>query len=332
MKQLMVTFSPSDTDRRSIEEALRHLAEVRFLVDASPEDRMAALKRAEILLTWHLSRELKSEEIRALAGLQFMELLSAGADHLPFDLIPDQVRIASNVGGYAEPMAEHVMAFLLALAKDLQGGHRKLASGVFDQTTANRRIAGMTAGILGYGGIGRASARLMKAFGMRVEAVNRSGRGDEYADWIGSPDHLDALLSRVDVLLITLPLTAETRGLIGARELKLMKPDAILINVARGDIIVERDLYEHLRSHPQFLAGIDAWWTEPFRNGAFSTNYPFFDLDNLMGTPHNSGIVPGTMEEALRMAVDNVRRFLSGESVRGMVNRREYLSLPLKGE
>ena len=324
MTSVLVTFQVSERSRPAMEQALNGLAELRFLSDFPPEGRPAALARAEVLLSWNPAGELGAEDIRALGKLRFLQLLSAGADHLPLDLFPAQVSIASNVGAYAEPMAEHVMAFVLALAKDLRGGHRKLVAGDFDQKTANRRIAGMSAGILGYGGIGKASARLMKAFGMRVEAINRSGRGDENCDWAGSLDDLETMLPRVDVLLVCLPLTASTAGLIGSRELGLMKDDAILVNVARGEILVERDLYEHLRSHPRFTAGIDAWWKEPLRHGEFSMDYPFLELGNLLGTPHNSGIVPGAMQEARRMAVDNVRRFLAGENIGGRVNREEY--------
>lgn len=326
MRQLVVTFQASEQDRQAIKQSLEDLAEVRFLADIASEDRMGVLKKAEVLFSWIPTRELGAEEIAVLQKAQFMELLSAGADHLPFDMFPIQMSIAGNVGGYAEPMAEHVMALLLAFAKDLRGGHRKLVAGNFDQTSANRRVDGMVAGILGYGGIGRATARLMKAFGMRVEAINRSANGNEHTDWVGSLQDLDVLLPRVDVLVITLPLTKETRGLIGVRELSLMKLDAILINVARGEIISERDLYEHLRSHPHFLAGIDAWWTEPLRHGTFSMNYPFLELDNVIGTPHNSGIVPGALENALRRALGNLRRFLSGEPVLGLIRREEYQS------
>jgi glycerate dehydrogenase len=324
MTPVLVTFQVSERGRPAMERALEGLAELRFLSDLAPEERMATLARAEVLLSWNPAAELGADDIRALGKLRFLQLLSAGADHLPLDLFPAQVAIASNVGAYAGPMAEHVMAFVLALAKDLRGGQRKLVAGDFDQKTANRRLSGMSAGILGYGGIGKASARLMKAFGMRVEAINRSGRGDERCDWIGSLKDLDAMLPRVDVLLVSLPLTASTAGLIGSRELALMKEDAILVNVARGEIIVERDLYEHLKSHPRFKAGIDAWWKEPLRHGSFSMNYPFLELDNLLGTPHNSGIVPGAIEDAKAMALDNVRRFLMAEQVVGLVNREEY--------
>ena len=87
-------------------------------------------------------------------------------------------------------------------------------------------------------------------------------------------------------------------------------------------------LFEHLRSNPSFSAGIDAWWTEPFSAGEFRVDRPFFDLPNVLGSPHNSALVPGILEHAARMATENVARYLRGEPVRGVVNREDYPGQP----
>jgi phosphoglycerate dehydrogenase-like enzyme len=179
--------------------------------------------------------------------------------------------------------------------------------------------------ILGFGGIGKATARMMRAFGARIHAVNTSGASSEPADFIGTLADLDQVLAEADVLVIALPLTRATRGLIGARELALMKPAAILVNVGRAAIVEERALYEHLRDHTDFCAGLDAWWREPAPGSAFSTEYPFFDLPNMIGSPHNSGVTDGALQVGARMAAENVRRFLTGETVIGVVRREEYL-------
>ncbi len=115
-----------------------------------------------------------------------------------------------------------------------------------------------------------------------------------------------------------------TRGLIGARELGLMKPKAILVNVARGAIIEEKALYDHLAANPDFCAGIDTWWREPLRGGSFGIEYPFFELPNLIGSPHNSGIVEGILSLASRRAALNVARYLEGKPILGVVRREEY--------
>ena len=179
--------------------------------------------------------------------------------------------------------------------------------------------------VLGFGGIGKATAHLMRAFGARIHAVNTSGRTNEPVEFAGTLADLDQELAAADVLVIALPLTRATRGLIGARELALTKPAAILVNVGRAAIVDDRALYEHLRDQPDFCAGLDAWWHEPGPGSAFSTEYPFFDLPNLIGSPHNSGVTDGALQVGAVKAAENVRRFLRGEGVTGVVRREDYL-------
>jgi phosphoglycerate dehydrogenase-like enzyme len=109
-----------------------------------------------------------------------------------------------------------------------------------------------------------------------------------------------------------------------AREFALMKPDAMLVNVARGAIVDERALYERLQTHPQFSAGIDAWWDEPSGGREFRTSYPFLELPNVIGSPHNSGLVPGILQFAARRGAQNVLRWLRGEPAIGVVRREDY--------
>ncbi len=244
---------------------------------------------------------------------------------MPFAGLPSPTLVASNPGAYATPMAEHVLAMTLALAKRLLVENQKLRHGEFDQFTPNRLLSGMTAGILGFGGIGRATARLMRAFSMRIAAINTSGSSPEPTDFLGTLHDLEHVLRQSDVVVISLPLTRATRGLIDKEELAWMKSDAILVNVARGAIIDEQALYMHVKNHPTFLVGIDAWWTEPFLHGTFRMDYPFLELPNVLGSPHNSAVVPQALVDAARQAAENVKHFLRGEKVAGMARREDYL-------
>ena len=149
---------------------------------------------------------------------------------------------------------------------------------------------------------------------MRVHAINRHGRTDEPVEWIGTPERLNELLEVVDILLISAPLTRATYGLIGATELRRMKDDAILVNVARGEIVQERLLYDHLVSHPRFTACIDAWRIEPVRHGEFRIDQPFLDLPNVIASPHHSAQGGDAHDISLRRAVENCRRALIGEA------------------
>jgi phosphoglycerate dehydrogenase-like enzyme len=324
-RRVVVTFPVPPEMRDVMSEALGASASVAFLAELAGQERTDALRAADAVLCWNLRRELQAEDERAaIRTVPFVQLLSAGADQVPFEDVAETTVVASNVGAYAEPMAEHVMAMALALARRLPQKHAELARGEFHQWPATRSLDGAGMGILGFGGIGKATARLARAFGMRIQAVNTSGRTDEPVEFVGTLADLDAVLAAVDVLVIALPLTRQTRGMIGVRELSLMRPDAILVNVARGVIVDQAALYEHLRTHPDFMAGIDAWWSEPFGQGEFKTDHPFFELPNLLGSPHNSAIVPGIELKAARRAAANVARHLRGEPVAGLVRREDY--------
>jgi len=319
-----VSYPITEEYTRITDQVLDGAARVAYLRPLPDAERRAVLSGADALITWNPGRELPPGALDQAAGLSFVQLLSAGADGVDFRAVPERVVVAGNVGAYARPMAEHVLALTLALARRLPQRHAALAAGQFDQSEPLITLDGSVCGILGFGGIGKATATLMRALGARIHAVNTTGRTSEPAGFIGTLADLDRVLAAADVLVISLPLTHATRGLIGARELSLMKPDAILVNVARGPIVDEEALYTHLRDNPGFCAGIDAWWHEPRGGEPFRTEFPFFDLPNLLGSPHNSGIIPGVLVAAAGMAAENVRRHLLGEPVTGVMRRQDY--------
>ena len=325
-ERLVAVSYPVDGELTTVNtDVLGDSATVRFLAGLGADAQLAELRQATALIGWQLSRELPPGGLASTPGLDFIQLLSAGLDSVDFAAIPDRVIVAGNVGAYADPIAEHVMAMTLALARRLPQRQAAMARGEFDQEDLLRTLDGAVCAVLGFGGIGTHTARLMRAFGTRIYAVNSSGHSAEPTDFTGTLADLDHVLAAADVVVVSLPLTRATRGLIGARELGLMKPDAILVNVARAAIVDERALYEHLRDNPGFCAGIDAWWHEPGPHSGFYTGYPFLSLPNVIGSPHNSGIVAGVLQTAARMAAENVRRYLHGEPLTGLVRREDYV-------
>ncbi|MGA1975241.1 MAG: 2-hydroxyacid dehydrogenase [Conexivisphaerales archaeon] len=324
-RKVVVTLRAPTEARALFDYVLGDVASVIYLQDALPEQRGEFLRSATALFSGNFPQEVLPQEFPMLGNVKFIQLVSAGADSMPFAALGPNTIIAGNVGAFAAPMAEHVMAMTLALAKRLVAQDMKMMKGEFDQTTPNRLLSGMTAGIVGFGGIGRATARLMRPFGMSIYAINTSGRSDEPTDFIGTLRDLEKVLKASDVVVLSLPLTKATRCLIGRRELEMMKPNAILVNVARGSIIDEEALYDHLKSHPDFMAGIDTWWTEPRHQGEFRMDHPFLELPNVLGSPHNSGSVPSVLVGAARRAGENVRSFLTGEKVIGVMRREDYV-------
>ncbi len=317
---ITVTYHATDEEKSVIYDILAG-ENLFFLQDVKDiKEKQKILLETDILLSWNPTLELKDIEINVLQNLQFVQLLSAGYDHLNFNYFSKKTIIASNQGAYAKPMAEHALAMILALAKKLTKYHNLLSKGVFDQlNSVTRYIHGSNLGIIGYGSIGKETAKLMQPFDVNVYAINTIGKTDDDVAFIGKLQDLDIVLKNSDILLISIPLNKETQALIGKRELELMKSDAILINVARGDIIIEKDLYEHMRTHPEFSAGIDAWWIEPFKYGKFEIHYPFFELTNFIGSPHNSSVVPNSLIDGAKQAAINVKRFINKEAIKGLI-------------
>ena len=311
---LLITLTADAAVRAVIEATLAPVARITYLADLPDEVRSVALQAATVVMARNTAQELRAGEAALLANARLIQFVTAGVDYIPLADLPTNVPIASNGGAYSEPMAEHAVAMAFAAAKRLLVEHNKLVRGEFDQFRQNRMLAGSICGILGFGGIGVATARLMRGLGLKVHAINRRGHTDEAVDSIGKEDRLDDLLVAADVLVLSLPLTPTTNRLIGQRELALMKPNAILINLARGEIIDEASLYAHLQANPKFTVCIDAWWIEPVRHGTFRMDHQFLTLPNVIASPHNSASVKGWRDVAMRRAAENARRACLGET------------------
>ncbi len=321
-----VTFNLCPPERAIVADALGPAADPVYLTDLDPPARAQALAHAKAVLARHTGKELLPGEAARIASARLIQFMSSGIDFIPLHDIPSGVLVAGNGGAYSEPMAEHGLAMALAAAKKLIVQHQALAHGEFNQNARNRTLNGGACGIIGFGGIGQASARLFRALGMRIHAINRSGATDQPVDWIGTMQSLDTLLNVSDVIILSTPLTPATKGMIGPRELAAMKPDAILVNLSRGEVIQEAALFGHLKAHPTFFACIDAWWVEPVRQGEFRMDHPFMTLPNVVGSPHNSASVPGMTETGLRRAVANIQRSLAGETPHYVLGEHERMA------
>ena len=224
-----------------------------------------------------------------------------------------------NLHHNAIPTAEMALALLLAAARFIPLGDRLLRQGDWAaryDKPPEVVLHGQTALILGFGAIGQHVARLCQAFGMTVLATRRNPAAPLPAGLtaeVYAPDQLHALLPRADVLIVTLPLSASTRGLIGADELALLPPHALLVNIGRGDVVDEGALYEALRDRRLAAAGIDVWYrypeSEDDRAATFPSSYPFHELDNVVMSPHHGGAYGVAFTEQRR--VEDLARLLN---------------------
>jgi len=325
MKKVLVTFKARREDKDIIGRYLNSLAKVYFIDELEEKELDNILPEINIILTGS-GLDLSSELLRKTRNLEFVQTLSAGVDSLPFSDIPEDVIICSNAGGNAVAVAEHTWALILAATKKIVYHDNNMRKGLWKRREYGMILRGKAIGILGLGHIGREVARIAKAFGMRILAINRSGKTDMSVDFIGTLDDIDYLLRNSDIIVITLPLTRWTRGLIGHRELALMKPNAILVNVSRGPIVDQKALYEHLKSNPNFVACLDVWWRYPPRGSdkAFQ-DYPFHELSNVIMTPHIAGFAPEIRPEVIKKAVENIVRYIKGERLLNVVRREDYV-------
>jgi len=307
-------------NKESIREKFSSMGSELSFEEEVQKERMADY---EILLVGFTPSSKIAELVAQMPSLKMLQTLSAGVERLPFSRIPEHVLICSNAGAYALPIAEHAIAMMLSLGKRLKYNELRMRDGIFDQSSHNRLFAGKTLGVLGYGGIGRATANIARCFGMKIYGIGR--RECNECDYYGDMSRLDDFLSKSDAVLISIPLNKYTRGLINRSKLELMKKDGILINVARAEIVVEDDLFEHVRSNPSFGCAIDVWWDEPRHGSPFKMKHDFLSLPNVIASPHNSGIVDGIEEMALTAAMKNIALFASGKMPGNVVRREDYV-------
>ena len=278
------------------------------------------LQEAEVIYGWihHFPKNLPERTSR----LKWIQTMSAGVDRLPGEILKSHVRIATARGLHRTPMGEVVLEMMLMFVKDAP------SCLLMKQAREWRRfrpklLRGQTVGILGLGAIGREIARLCKAFGMKVIGLRRSG-GPETpfpdVDRVYLRERLPELLAESDFVVLALPLTKETKGMIGEKELRGMKPSAYLINVARGAIVDEEALLRALEEKWIAGAGLDVFIQEPL-----PPESKFYELPSVIFSPHISGDMPDYELRATEVFCENLRRYLEGEPFLHEVDKeKEY--------
>ncbi len=289
------------------------------IVPIGPDGEVAeSLEGADVLfLRWGLSPEATRRLIVCIPHLRWVHTISAGVDHLLFPELRESETILTNASGvFNVPIAETVLAYMLAVVKRLpeflaqQREHRW-------EKLPLRELRGLTVGIVGLGDIGSEVARLCRAFGMRVLGLRRRPASSDAADEVFPPEQLHNLLSQSDFVVVALPLTEETRGIIGREALAAMKPDAWLINIARGALVDEEALVEALREGRIGGACLDVFAEEPLPEDS-----PLWDMPNVIITPHNSWSSPYIEEREIELFLENLRRYVAGEPLRNVVDKR----------
>lgn len=319
----------------------RHLLELAAgdaeIVDRRCRSQAEMVEAAEGGCDVYFGFRVPDELMRRAPGLKWVQLLSAGADHILRGLLGERANVAVTTasGIHSTPIAEYTIGSMLAWA---HGFHVTMRAQMRHEWKRNSQfmdsvdsMRGKTLGIIGYGSIGRETARIGQALGMTVLALKRNPNDHRDTGWnppgVGDPDGVvparwygpeerEAVLRDSDFITVTLPMTPLTQSFIGAREIAVMRPHAYIVNVGRGEVIDQDALIEALREKRIGGAGLDVFAREPLE-----ADSPLWDLENVILTPHMSGAFKDYNSACCELFAANLRRYRAGQPLHNFVDR-----------
>jgi phosphoglycerate dehydrogenase-like enzyme len=301
-------------------EAVRQIWPEMRVLDLPHYDRIAAeLPDADIFV----GLLLRPEQLRQAPRLKWVHTTSAGVGQLMYpEFCASGITLTNASGVHAPAMAEHIAGMLVAMARDFPGSMRFQAQRkwgqqeIWDGRSRPRELSGAVALLVGFGAVGRAAAERLRAFGMRVRAVTRSGKAEgSLAERVFSTAELKTALEEADYVILAAPETPETHHMLGAEQLAAMKPSAILVNVARGSLVDQEALIAALEKRAIAGVALDVASPEPL-----PPESPLWGLDNVLITPHTSGISDRIWQRQTELLIDNLGRWFRGEPLRNRVD------------
>jgi len=291
------------------------------------EELMALAADAEIIVCSRLSEKV----VKKAAKLRLIQKTGAGVDAIPFDAIPEHVFVANTSGANPVPLAEGAIAMMFALAKHIVQRHGRFPA-QYDRPGIELRDK--KAGIIGLGNIGTEIAKRLRAFEMEILAIKRIP-SEKIKDglalsFLGGPEEVDYVVSESDFIILTVATTPETIGIIGKKQIDLMKPTAYIINVGRAALIEEEPLYHALKERKIAGAGLDVWWIPHWWDPNWypeinqPSRYPFWELDNVIATTHNLGKVEKTKysSNAVDIMIRNITLMAEGKPPVNQVDKQ----------
>ncbi len=326
MKLLMVVhhwFDLWNVPAWFVERLLQEFPQLQVVQRDSYDGAEADLREAEIIFTILL----KPEQLAAAPKLRWIHATSSAVHQLLFaELVDSDVLVTNSREVHGTVVAEHVMGLIFALAKKIPQAVRLQQKRVWGQETMwneeshPREISGATLGLIGVGSIGRRVAEMASALGMRVIAVREHVEKGRPAgvDAVFAASALDEVLRQSDYVVLAAPLISETRGLIDAGRLAVMKPDAYLISVGRGEQVDEAALIEALRARRIAGAALDVFQREPL-----PADSPLWSVENLLITPHTGSVTDKLWDRHYELFSDNLRRYVAGQPLRFVVDKRK---------
>jgi D-3-phosphoglycerate dehydrogenase len=293
------------------------------LIDAGQERIAAEILRADVFCG-HAKVPIDWPAVVSGGRLRWIQSSAAGLDHcLVPAVVESEITVTSASGVLADQVAEHAMALICGLTRSLPVFFRAQQAREFIRRPT-RDLHHTTVGIVGLGGVGRRIAEVVSPFKTRILATDAFPVDKPpHVEALWPAERLDDLLRQVDILVLSAPLTPRTRGLIDARTLQRMKRGAILINVARGPLVVEADLVAALESGQLAAAGLDVTEEEPLRSSS-----PLWAMENVIITPHVGGQSRLRIDQMTHFFCENLERYLAGRPLANLVDKQ--LGFPVR--
>ena len=260
--------------------------------------------------------------IEKFINLRYIQLTSIGYDRVPMDYIKEHGIVIHNArDAYSIPMAEHAVACALWFYRDFGVFYDNQKAHTWEKRRNLRELNKKTVLIIGCGNVGTACARAFKGLGCRVDGISKHGRASEVFTKICCPDEMKACLSNADIVIVSVPLSEETKRLIAEDELSAMKDGALLINISRGEVIDTDALIKHL---PRLGgAALDVFEEEPLKK-----DHPLWDCRNVLITPHNSFVGDGNADRLKKTILDYLNDYDKEKSITGSDSTKPYWTIP----
>jgi len=316
-RPLLLLTAPGDKDIPLLSELHRAAT---IVVGNSARDFSAASSDAEFILNWSGSLALLREVFLMSRRVSWIHSRSAGLEQTLFpELIESKIILTNGSGVFSPSLGEFVLGAILYFAKDFRRMIRNQVAGVWEQFDVTM-VAGQTLGIVGYGSIGRAIAGRARALEMKVLGFRRRVsriQDDLLIDQLYGPEALLEMLAQCDYVVVTVPLTEQTRGLIADAEFAVMKKSVVLINVGRGPTIDEHAMIKALSENRIRGAALDVFDQEPLPQG-----HPFYSFENVLLSPHCADHTPDWLDNAMRFFLEQLERFRRGEGLLNVVDKK----------
>lgn len=296
------------------------LKDIPHITGKAAADFAGKTGEAAVILHWSGSGELLRSVFLLSPQVRWVHSRAAGLDHLLFpELVESDVPLTNGTGVFSRSLGEFALGVILFFAKDLRRMLRNQEAGRWEQFNVEE-IAGRTVGIVGYGDIGRAVAARVHAMGMKVLALKRhppaAANGDPLIDRFYKPDEMAAMLSQCDYVVVSAPLTAETRHMVSDAQFAAMKTSAVIINIGRGPVVDQAALVRALTEKKIRGAGLDVFEQEPIPAGD-----PIWKLENVLISPHCADHTKDWLDDAMRFFLRQYERFRKGAPLENIVQK-----------